>query len=269
MTDSILLACDLDGTVLPNDPHIALAPHAMEQFAQFAKLPNVTLAYLSGRSLDHALAGIRSCNAPLPVWYAGDVGTTIYRKRGENFIQDFEWSKTFSADWGSVRAADIAATLSNMPDLRPQESDRQREFKVSYYFEPEQEEGIVARVRELISKLRISCEVVTLLEPSTNTGYLDITPEGATKRQALEYIRSAMAIDHNYVLYAGDAGNDLEPLTAGYMSVVVKNASDAFRKRVRTVAMEKGVADLIYFAHSDSGNYVGGILEAISHFNLV
>lgn len=268
MNTSILLACDLDGTVLPNDPAIPLAPYVMDQFTRLIESPNVFLAYLSGRSLDRALIGIRSYDAPLPAWYVGDVGTAIYRKVNEEFVEDSEWAKTFSSDWGAVRAVDITTALSDISELRAQEPERQREFKVSYYFEPEKEALTIAKVRECVAKLKIECAVLTLIEPSTNTGYLDIIPKNATKLQALEYIRSVLRIDHDDVLYAGDAGNDLGPLTSGYKSVVVKNASDVFKERVRTIATEKNILDSIYFAHSDLGDYAGGILEAVSHFNL-
>ena len=47
---TILLACDLDRTVIPNGSE-PLSPDAMEKFSSFVSRSNVRLAYISGRHL--------------------------------------------------------------------------------------------------------------------------------------------------------------------------------------------------------------------------
>ena len=108
--------------------------------------------------------------------------------------------------------------------------------------------------------------------PTTSVlgGYLDVLPQSATKEYALKYLQNRFKLQENDIVFAGDGGNDLGPLTSGYQAIVVNNASELFKKKVVEIAKAKSVLDSVYFAHGDfngmNGNYTAGVLEGLNHF---
>lgn len=268
----LLLACDLDGTVLPNGA-VPLSEGAMGEFKNIVSQESICLVYLSGRSLNHALNGISEFGVPLPQIFVGDTGTTMYFLEDEVFNEHKEWQEIISSDWGNMRGKDIHKVLQNIQLLTPQEKEHQNIFKQSYYFPPKEETRIIKEVKEEIAILNIKAEVVTLLDHFKNKGYLDILPKSASKLSALEYIQKHLKVDREDIVFAGDGGNDLPPLTSGYKAIVVNNASQVFKDKVATLGKEKSVIDHIYFAKGGfrgmNGNYVSGVLEGLAHFEFI
>lgn len=268
----LLLACDLDGTVLPNGA-APLSVGALGEFKNVVSQESVCLVYLSGRSLNHALNGIDEFGLPLPQIFVGDTGTTMYFLEDEVFNEHKEWQEIISSDWENVRGKDIHKVLQNIQFLIPQEEEHQNIFKQSYYFPPKEETRIIKEVKEGIATLNIKAEVITLVDHFKNKGYLDILPKSASKLSALEYIQKHLQINHEDVVFAGDGGNDLPPLTSGYKAIVVNNASQIFKDQVTTLGKEKGVTNHIYFAKGGfggmNGNYVAGVLEGLNYFKFI
>jgi hypothetical protein len=61
-------------------------------------------------------------------------------------------------------------------------------------------------------------------------------------------------------------------LTFGYRAVLVRNAIDEVREKVRRVVAEKGFPEKVYFAKGHgklNGNYVSGVIEGMLHFGLI
>jgi hydroxymethylpyrimidine pyrophosphatase-like HAD family hydrolase len=75
MSRSILLCTDLDRTLLPNGLQ-AESPEARPLFRSVAAHPEVTIAYVSGRSLDLQREAIQRWSLPMPGYAIADVGTT-------------------------------------------------------------------------------------------------------------------------------------------------------------------------------------------------
>lgn len=273
MIPTLLLACDLDHTTLPNGTE-PFSQDSKIVFQDFISKPEICLAYVSGRSLKHALSGIEEYNIPLPNIYIGDTGTSMYIRNGNNeFDECLEWQSMFADDWGNLRGSDIHLLLTDIQIITPQEDEHQNTFKRSYYFNDIDEELVVKEVKEKLSKLSILYEVISHVDHDTQKGYLDIIPISANKECALRYLQKYLSLSIQDVVYAGDGGNDIAPLTSGYNAIVVNNATETFKDKVKDVAKEKGTLQNIYFAHGDykgfNGNYIAGIVEGLNYFGYI
>ncbi len=267
---SLLLACDLDRTMFPNGPE-PFSVEAKVMFENFIKTNNVFLVYVSGRSLQRALMGFSEFCVPKPTMYIGDVGTSLYiRNEDDSYTLHTGWHDELSRSWGSIQGSDIHEKVSGIQDLTQQELNNQNTFKQSYYFIPGMEETIITEVKRRLTDLEVSCEVITHIDQDTNIGYLDIVPSKSSKEHALAYLQEYFSIDKDSVVYAGDSGNDLSVLTSGYKAILVNNATENFKIKVKKVAEEKGTLQNIYFAQGGygglNGNYVSGILEGLHYF---
>ena len=96
MNQKLLLCCDLDRTLLPNGPQDE-SPNARRLFLELANLPEVVLAYVSGRDLVLLQEAIADFGLPLPQYAVGDVGSTVYH------IDNDQW-ESLQARWATVSA---------------------------------------------------------------------------------------------------------------------------------------------------------------------
>lgn len=73
------------------------------------------------------------------------------------------------------------------------------------------------------------------------------------------------------VVFCGDSGNDIFPLTAGFCGVLVKNADEQLVDNVNQ-AMQDNPQLKVYFASGDfkglSGNYTSGVIEGAYHYGI-
>ena len=89
--------------------------------------------------------------------------------------------------------------------------------------------------------------VVYSVDHQANTGLIDCLPDSATKRTALEYVAEKHGTPREEVVYCGDSGNDILPLTAGFSGVLVRNADDQLIRNVKE-ATRRDPRLKVYFA---------------------
>ncbi len=269
--DQILLACDLDRTILPNGKE-PCSKQAAGHLQAFIDEQRVVLAYLSGRSFESSLAAIEEYNVPKPSVLVANVGTTIYKKNiwGE-YVNDESWEETFNKGWKGISREQIADVLRGVSSLMPQEDHNQQQFKQSYYVERPAIADTVSAMHTHLSPLGI--EYTISVHEDERIGYLDVIPATATKEHALRYLQESLYLHKECVVYAGDGGNDLPALTAGFNAIVVKNATADFKKIVKAKAKERDTLSRIYFAKGNylamNGNYIAGIVEGLHHFGYI
>ena len=103
-------------------------------------------------------------------------------------------------------------------------------------------------------------------------GLLDILPRHATKIEALEYLRRRIELKKEDIIYCGDSGNDILPLTFGYKSILVRNAIDEVKNAVEEISIEKDIVDILYIAKGYkklNEYYVSRIIEGLIKFNII
>ncbi len=264
-----ILATDLDRTLLPNG-RWPPDPGAIDLFNELTRKHDVLLVYVSGRNLDLTERAISEFGIRYPDVLIGDVGTSI-RKYGQDGWQlhggwDAHVRQTSPAwDADAVRSA-----VAGVDGLTEQESEHCGPFKQSYYVDHDRNKTILKAVDERV-KGRFDEVIVYSFDPQSGKGLLDLLPQSATKQTALEYIADELGSRKSDVVFCGDSGNDVFPLTAGFSGVLVRNADD------QLVASVKQAADAhpelrLYFAKGGfkglSGYYTSGVIEGAYHYGV-
>lgn len=100
----------------------------------------------------------------------------------------------------------------------------------------------------------------------SGVGLLDILPAGTGKEFALHYLKEITGVEEEHVVYAGDSGNDLAAMLAGYKAILVANAGDEVREELEEKGRESGGLSQIHFS---SNPYAKGVLEGCRHFDIL
>ena len=244
-----ILATDLDRTLLPNGPWPA-DPGAIELFNRMTTEQGVLVVYVTGRNLDLTERAIREFGVRFPDVLCGDVGTTIRRYEQGDWQFDPGWSEHVrrqSPRWDADR---IRAAVADIAGLREQEPEHLNAFKQSYYADHDRGEAILAEVAKRVEGHFDEVSIYSF-DPQDGKGLLDFLPASATKRTALEYVAEAFGASHSEVVFCGDSGNDIFPLTAGFRGVMVRNADDQLLVRVNQAREEDpaGLAETVPAAY--------------------
>jgi len=125
----------------------------------------------------------------------------------------------------------------------------------------------------VLADIGIHANVLRSVDPiANNVGLIDILPKIATKATAIEFLREQEHLSKKDVVYCGDSGNDIQPLTNGYRSILVNDAPEDVKETVSNIVAKNGNSDTLYIAHKTknlNGNYASGILEGLIHFGIV
>ena len=266
MDAPILLATDLDRTLLPNGDQPE-SPRARQHFRCLAARPEVRLAYVTGRHRQLVEAAMAEYELPRPDFVIADVGTSLYEVDAGDWRQLQDWQQAIALDWGGRSHAELAAMAGEIPGLRIQEAAKQGACKLSYYAPPLADPAeLLSCVRQRIEASGARINLVWSVDETTATGLLDVLPASASKRHALEFLGARLGISLDRTVFAGDSGNDMEVLVSGIPSVLVANAQES----VRAEAVARADAANLYLAHGGllgmNGNYSAGILEGVVHF---
>ncbi len=279
MSDAILICSDLDRTLLPNGtlPESAAARPLLRQLPS---LEAVTLAYVSGRNQSLLQAAIDTYQLPMPAFAVGDVGTSIFYISDQQWLPDEDWQQEIAPDFNGHDSTGIHSLLTQAAShdadnlfehLQLQAPEQQNRFKLSYYAPPDMDEQ---RLRQVITAHLaphgIAASIIFSIDEATHTGLVDILPRQATKRHAVEYLMRRLGFPASRTAFAGDSGNDLPVLLSGLQAILVGNADEALRQRVRHQAQEQGIESSVYYAKGDflgmNGHYAAGVLEGVCHF---
>ncbi|MCP4286286.1 MAG: HAD-IIB family hydrolase [Gammaproteobacteria bacterium] len=264
-----ILATDLDRTLLPNGEW-KCDDEAIDLFNELTAKQNVLVVYVTGRNLNLTENAINQFGVRFPDVLCGDVGTSIRKYENGEWKFDDGWVthvKHASPKWN---ASAIREAVAGVEGIREQESEHLNQFKQSYYVEHEKSEQILKEVDELI-KGKFDEVIIYSFDSQDGKGLLDFLPASATKQTALEYVAEEFGAAKEDVVFCGDSGNDIFPLTAGFSGVLVRNADDQLVENVRK-AKDENAELKVYFAEGDfkglSGYYTSGVIEGAYHYGL-
>jgi hypothetical protein len=267
----LAVATDLDRTLLPNGSQ--QYDGSMEIFHRIIKNEKLKLIYVTGRNLKLVKEAIAEFHPPLPDFIVGEVGTKIYSRTNEDFVEDYQWIKHIGSVTKNWNIENFKQQLSLIRGLRIQEEEKQNEFKLSYYIDNLKDSDLI--VREATSIIKSICRDATVIysvDETKNKGLLDVLPRSATKVCGLEYLREKVGLEKEDIVYCGDSGNDTLPLTFGYKSILVRNAIPEVKNAVRQISTQKGIIDKLYTAKGYkklNGYYVSGIIEGLIKFTVI
>lgn len=264
-----ILATDLDRTLLPNGSWDA-DTDAIRLFNELTEKHDVLVAYVTGRNLDLTEKAIAQYDVRHPHVLIGDVGTTIREYNGGDWEFDEGWEthvRHSSPGWDNDA---IRNALTGIDGLVEQEPEHLNIFKQSYYVQHENRQQILQSVDERI-KGRFDEVAIYSFDSQNGKGLLDVLPNSATKQTALEFLTEQQLLQKDKVVFCGDSGNDIFPLTAGFCGVLVRNADQQLVENIHA-AMEKDSALEVYFAqggfHGLNGYYTSGVIEGAFHYGL-
>jgi len=258
-----LLASDLDGTLYPVGPDPTHA-EALDGFADLlAANEGLVVAYVTGRHLASAVEAMAYWSLPHPDLLSCDVGTSLYRPDSaepSGWRRDEDYAALMGETICGVAARDITQLLDGVPDLTPQQPERQSEFKISYLLPPAAAgDKVLREVRRRLSAAGAAFSVVRSSGVYEDDDLLDILPPGVTKTSAVAYMSRCPGTASGLTLYAGDSRNDLDPLLACDGGIVVANARPALLEALREAP------DSVYLA---ARPHLHGVVEGARHFGL-
>lgn len=268
--NKLLLCTEMDKTVIPSGRQLE-HPDARERFREFCSQPNVNLVYVSGWPINLVMRAIVEYNLPSPHFAITDMGTKIYQCHDGTWSELRSWQQSIAAAWGGKSHDDLQQALDSCQELQLQESSKQNDFKLSYSLPlnvaPKQ---ILSWVEQQLAKEKVEFELIWSVDEIERIGQLDILPQGANKKDAIEFLRHLLDIEFDQVFFAGDSGSDLPVLASPIKSVLVANAEPEVRKQAIELSAAYDCSDSLYIAKSEKspfeGNYAAGVMQGVSYF---
>lgn len=264
-----ILATDLDRTLLPNGSWPP-DPGAIDLFNELTQKHDVLVVYVTGRNLDLTENAIGEFGIRYPDVLIGDVGTSIRKYEQGDWTPHDGWDVHVRRTCPRWDADAVRSAVVGVDGLVEQESEHLGPFKQSYYVDHERKDDILKTVDERV-KGKFDEVIVYSFDSQDGKGLLDFLPQSATKQTALEYLAEDLGIDKGQVVFCGDSGNDVFPLTAGFSGVLVRNADEQLVASVKQAANENPSIRL-YFAQGNfkglSGYYTSGVIEGAYHYGL-
>ena len=262
-----ILATDLDRTLLPNGSWES-DNEAISLFNDLTEKHDVLVIYVTGRNLALTENAIKEFGVRYPDILCSDVGTSIRKYEDGEWKLDNGWIehvKTESPEWDAMAIRNAVAGIDGM---REQESEHLNQFKQSYYVRHEKKEQVLKKVNERV-KGKFDEVIVYSFDSLDGKGLLDFLPASATKQTALEYIAEEYGTAKEDIVFCGDSGNDIFPLTSGFSGVLVKNADDQLVENVKN-AIKQNPELKVYFAKGNfkglNGYYTSGVIEGACHY---
>ena len=264
-----ILATDLDRTLLPNG-RWRPDPGAIDLFNKLTEEHDVLVVYVTGRNLALTENAIKEYGVRYPHILCGDVGTSIRKYENGEWTFDDGWVDHVKRESPRWDAVEIKNAVAGIDGMREQEGEHQNQFKQSYYVEHEKKDRVLRKVEELI-KGKFDDVIVYSFDSQDGKGLLDFLPASATKQTALEYVAEEFGAAKEDIVFCGDSGNDIFPLTAGFCGVLVKNADDQLVKNVKE-AMSQNPELKVYYAKGGlkglNGYYTSGVIEGAYHYGV-
>jgi len=263
-----ILATDLDRTLLPNGSWPA-DQSAIEMFNELTAKHHVLVVYVTGRNLALSEEAIEHYGIRHPDVLIGDVGTSIRKYARTGWEADYGWDAHVTHSSPRWNAEAIRKAVSGVDGMMEQERVHCGPLKQSYYVDHANREAILETVDARV-KGRYDEAIIYSYDSQSGDGLLDFLPKSATKRTALEYVAREYDAGKDDVVFCGDSGNDIQPLTAGFCGVMVRNADDQLVADVQ-IALQENPGLRIYHAHGFenlSGYYTSGVIEGAYHYGL-
>lgn len=260
-----VLATDLDGTLIPlenqsdNEQDLSL-------LAERLTTQQVTLTFVTGRHLASVQDAIQRYSLPQPDWVICDVGTSIYQRQGDQFHIANPYVQHLQAIVGEYSTTVVRQKFSAWDALRLQEPEKQGTFKLSFYCDAKQVKSLIQMLRQALAEHTMPYNVIGSVDPFNGDGLIDLLPANVSKAHALQWWINHTGQTHEQTVFAGDSGNDLAALTAGYRTIVVGNADRALAETVRAHFENCHQLERLYLAKKTA---TSGVLAGCQHFGLV
>lgn len=250
-----LLATDLDGTLIPLDGRDENV-RDLRTLESLLESRGIELLFVTGRDHGLAVEALERHGLPRPAAMICDVGARLLeRGKGGGLVASPRYAETLAAITGGRDAGDADAAAGADARLTRQEESKQARFKLSYYCPAEAVSDVAGGVEARLADAGLAFAVIASVDPFDGRGLIDVLPAGVNKAFAIDAYVTANGLPREAVAFAGDSGNDLAALTAGYHAIVVGNARAEVvaEARRRHAAEGRGGSLHVADAHATSG----------------
>jgi len=259
-----VLATDLDGTFIP----LHDKPENREALTKLGKALETNsrrLVFATGRHFDSVLEVMNEIPLPEPEMIICDVGSRIMVRQGEGWSELEAYQEHLQELTRGVSRRGVEEALDGIDGLSLQVVAHQTELKISYQCRSDRLDTILAEVEQRAADLPYTA--MGSVDPFLDRGLIDVMPGPVSKAYALLWLATHADYAPSEVVYAGDSGNDLAALAAGFRSIIVANASPWLPGKTKALMSERGIsAERLYLA---LGEATSGVLEGCRHFGLV
>jgi sucrose-6F-phosphate phosphohydrolase len=240
-------------------------------FRQLAEDASIYLAYVTGRDRKLIRDAIDEFYLPVPDYAIGDVGTTLYRVIDGDWQLSDDWSAEIGQDWKGFSWKKLAAFFENFEEIQLQEPEKQNRYKLSFYTNQNVDhQQVIKKIRVILAEKGILASIIWSVDEISADGLLDIIPARANKLHAIQFLMHLEKFPADRTVFAGDSGNDLDVLTSGLQSILVKNAMNEVRQEAIKTLSEKRLMDRLYLPKGNfcgmNGNYAAGVIEGLVHY---
>lgn len=255
-----VFASDLDDTMfrafqaqLPEDKEAAAVLRRM--------LGSIPVAYLTGRgNLELTLKIVEEHDLPYPVMVATAVGTRLFINGGDGkFSLLGQWNEFLDGLWSNTVVDEIEPMITSLPGGHPLPGLPPYPHKRTYHAKPFAPAFDVRR--QLSAKISGMSDTMDILVSGPNDKddlLIDVVPKNG-KCLALIFFARLFGVHLERTFYAGDSGNDLEPLLSVGFPTLVADGEFGLAEKLA----ELGVR--IYFSpHA----HIHGVIDGIKHYKL-
>ena len=258
-----VLATDMDGTFIPLDGNEE-NHHDLKRLCAQIEKSRLELLYVTGRHYGLVMQAVHEHDLPNPRWLICDVGTSIYsRSSDEGHILLDEYHAHLGDVVRSFDVSILAERFSGTSDLRIQEEEKQGRFKLSYYCAARRLGELADHLSRALTEMNAPYRIISSVDPFTGECLIDFLPQGVSKDYALRWWVDRCGRHDGSVVFAGDSGNDLAALTAGYRGIVVANADEGVVKDAVAAHQAKGWTGRLFVATKPA---TSGVLQGLKHF---
>ncbi len=160
----------------------------------------------------------------------------------------------------------LRESLSDLNALRLQEEEKQGPFKLSFYADANILEELTAEIERRLAAHNAPYSLIASVDPFNGDGLIDLLPQGVSKAYALDWWSDYANYPRQSVVFAGDSGNDVAALTAGFRAIVVANADRKVARAVyEQLKTKSGSAGSLYLAKTPA---TSGVLEGCRWFEM-
>ncbi|MCB0331732.1 MAG: HAD-IIB family hydrolase [Bdellovibrionales bacterium] len=271
--DSGTVATDLNATLLPDGP-VKVERDSIPVLLNACRNSGLGLIYVTGNALPVALELFQQYNLPLPEYFIGNVGTSIFRRNDSQlqlqpYDEDTDFADQVADSTPGWSIEKFRRALQSLDGLMEQEDWRNNALKLSYYTAAhelaELGSAVKTRLEQFCSDFSVVISTHGDAETGHQKGYLDILPTRATKAGALRFLMEKLGITGEEVVFSGDSGNDLDCLSAEWRSTLVRNASPEVRAALAKLKNGEGPSRIHYAEGLGNlnGYYSEGIIEGL------
>ena len=259
-----ILATDLDGTLIPLDGNAANQAD-LKTLDDWLSEHDCSLIFVTGRPFPSVQSVMQSAALPIPQWILCDVGTSIYQAQSGNHYQPVvAYSQHLDTIVADAPRAIVEEALRQHQSIELQSADNQRPHKISYQCDVRNME---AAMDALIADLKNNFpawQAMASVDPFDGRGLIDILPAGASKAHGILWLAEYAQLDPSAIVYAGDSGNDLAALTAGFRAIVVSNADESVKTAVTQALAARKLTHRLHLAKNPA---TSGVLEGLKVFS--